>query len=149
MRFSAAITAIAMTAMFAPEQAPQPAWTTEAKVLRVIDGDTIEVQIDRTFRVRMLDCWAPESRRDPRLGESERAAEKTKGQAAKENLTSLANGREVIVSVPLSAEGDVAQVWTMGRVLGHVWLVDDREESLSEKQVRAGFAEVVKPERLR
>lgn len=145
----AAFGAFGMHCLTAGQSAPDPSWTTEAKVLRVIDGDTIEVAITRTFRVRMLDCWAPESRRDPRLGESERAAEKTKGQAAKENLISLANGREVIVSVPLSAKGDVAQVWTMGRVLGHVWLADDREESLSEKQVRAGFAEVVKPERLR
>jgi endonuclease YncB( thermonuclease family) len=97
----------------------------------------------------MLDCWAPESRRDPRLDESRQQAEKAKGQAAKENLISLANGREVIVSVPLSADGDLAKVWTMGRVLGHVWLVDQPEKSLSVQQVEAGHATKEKREELR
>jgi len=131
------------------KEAPSPSWTTRAKVLRVIDGDTLEVEIRRTVRVRMLGCWAPESRQDPRLPESRRLAEKAKGQAAKQSLISLANGREVIVSVPLSDDGDVAKSMTMGRVLGHVWLVDHPEKSLSVQQVEAGHATTEKPEELR
>ncbi len=130
-------------------EAPSPSWTTRAKVLRVIDGDTLEVEIRRVVRVRMLDCWAPESKQDPRLPDSRRQAEKAKGQAAKQNLNSLANGREVIVSVPLSDDGDVAKSMTMGRVLGHVWLVDHPEKSLSVQQVEAGHATTEKPEELR
>ncbi len=130
-------------------QAPTPSWTTRGKVLRVIDGDTLEVEIRRTVRVRMLDCWAPESKQDPRLPEARRAAEKTKGQAARQNLNSLANGREVIVSVPLSDDGDIARSMTMGRVLGNVWLVDHPEKSLSVQQVEAGHATKEKPEELR
>jgi endonuclease YncB( thermonuclease family) len=145
----AACGAFGMHVLTAGQAAPDPAWTTPAKVVRVIDGDTLEVEISRKLRVRMLDCWAPESRRDPRLGESERSAEKAKGQAAKENLNSLANGREVIVSVPLSADGDLAKVWTMGRVLGHVWLADKPEKSLSVQQVEAGHATKEKREELR
>jgi endonuclease YncB( thermonuclease family) len=136
-------------ALVADQNAPSPSWTTRAKVLRVIDGDTLEVEIRRVVRVRMLDCWAPESRRDPRLDESRQQAEKAKGQAAKENLISLANGREVIVSVPMAADGDVSKMWTMGRVLGWVWLADHPEKSLSAQQVEAGHAVTTKPEELR
>ena len=133
----------------AVDRAPQPAWTTQATVVRVIDGDTIEVEFRRKLRVRLLDCWAPESRRDPRLDESQQATEKARGQAAKEALNSLANGREVIVSVPMAADGDLSTPWTMGRVLGHVWLADQPEKSLSQIQVEAGHASKTKPETLR
>ena len=85
----------------------------------------------------------------PREGKLRSQAEKAKGQAAKQNLISLANGREVIVSVPLSDDGDVAKSMTMGRVLGHVWLVDHPEKSLSVQQVEAGHATTEKPEELR
>ena len=146
----AVFTALAFAAAFAVEHsAPKPSWTTSAKVVRVIDGDTLEVEIRRVLRVRMLDCWCPESRMDPRLDESRREAEKAKGQAAKEHLTSLANGREVIVSVPMVADGDVSKIWTMGRVLGWVWLADQPEKSLSVRQVEAGHAVTTKPEELR
>jgi hypothetical protein len=37
----------------------------------------------------------------------------------------------------------------MGRVLGHVWLVDHPEKSLSVQQVEAGHATASKPEELR
>mgnify|MGYP000017315266 CR=1 FL=1 len=147
---AAVFTAFAFLAAVAAEHsAPKPSWTTQAKVVRVIDGDTLEVEIRRVLRVRMLDCWAPESRRDPRLDESRRQEEKAKGQAAKEHLISLANGREVIVSVPMAADGDVSKIWTMGRVLGWVWLADRPEKSLSAQQVEAGHAVTTKPEELR
>ena len=129
--------------------APEPQWTTQAQVLRVIDGDTIEVEVKRTFRVRMLDCWAPESRRDPRRKPEEQAEEKAKGQASKEHLTALAEGKTVVVSIPLPEDGDVAKIWTMGRVLGRVWLLDRPGKSLSVQQVEAGHATETKPGELK
>ncbi len=142
---SAAFTVVIVGGAKAPE-APSPSWTTRAKVLRVIDGDTLEVEIRRTVRVRMLGCWAPESKQDPRLPEDRRQAEKAKGQAAKSALAKLAEGQAVTVQIPLDSEGDIAKSITMGRVLGRVWLVSDPSESLSEKQVRKGHATVSKPE---
>lgn len=124
----------------ATQTAPEPNWTTRAVVTRVIDGDTVEVEIRRTLRVRMLDCWAQESRHDPRLPESERDAARERGQAAKAHLQQLADGRAVTVQIPLDPGGDVSRAITMGRVLGRVWLVDDPGESLAEKQVKAGHA---------
>lgn len=145
---SAAIT-VGIVGISRSEEAPAPSWTTHAKVVRVIDGDTLEIEVKRVLRVRMLDCWAPESRRDPRLDESKQQAEKTRGQAAKAHLTELADGQEVTVQIPLSPDGDVAKVWTMGRVLGHVWLRSEPCESLSEMQVKAGHAKKEKPEELK
>ena len=145
----AACCAFGMHHLTVDDHAPEPAWTTRAKVLRVIDGDTLEVEVRRVFRVRMLDCWAPESRSDPRLNEAKRAAEKSRGQAAKENLARLASGKEVTVQIPLSGDGDVSKVWTMGRVLGRVWLVEQPDKSLSVQQVEAGHATTEKPEELR
>lgn len=125
---------------------PEPNWTTKAKVLRVIDGDTIEVKIERVIRVRMLDCWAPESRNDSRLPKSERDEEKLRGTRSKENLRQLCEGKTVVIQIPSDLE--VAHLITMGRWLGRVW-IDGESKSLSEQQVDAGFATKEKPERLK
>jgi endonuclease YncB( thermonuclease family) len=112
----------------------------------VIDGDTIEVEVRRVIRVRMLDCWAPESRRDRRVSQAAQTAEKQSGIASRENLRQLCEGKDVVVQIP-SGE-DVAKAITMGRWLAHVWVEGDGE-SLSEKQVAGGFAETTKPERVK
>jgi endonuclease YncB( thermonuclease family) len=124
---------------------PAPSWTTKARVLRVIDGDTIEVEIKRVIRVRMLDCWAPESRNDPRLPKSEQDAEKVRGTRSKEHLRQLCEGKTVVIQIPSDLE--VAHLITMGRWLGHVWIEGDAK-SLSEQQVESGFATKEKPEKL-
>lgn len=129
-----------------PPLPPQPGWTTQARCLRVIDGDTLEIEVRRVIRVRMLDCWAPESHQDGRLPENERAAELARGLASKLNLKRLAEGRDLVVQIPTGE--DVAKAITMGRWLGRVWVEGDGE-SLAEKQVKGGFAETKKPERLK
>jgi len=131
------------------ETAPEPSWTTRARVIRIIDGDTIEVEIRRVFRVRLLDCWAPESRQDPRVPENRRAIEKQKGQDAKEYLIRLSDGADVVVQIPLTADGDVSKVWTMGRVLGRVWLTTNPAQSINRMMVAAGHATTTKPDELK
>ena len=120
---------------------PEPSWTTKAVVTNVVDGDTIDVEIRRTIRVRFIDCWAPETHIDGRLPEAKQAAEKKAGLKAKEDLKTLALNKPVILQVPTSE--DLLKSTTMGRVLGRVWLEGD-DESLSEKQVRSGNATKVK-----
>lgn len=129
--------------------APEPAWVTPGRVLRVIDGDTLEVEIRRTIRVRMLNCWAPESHRDGRVAEEEREEQRALGIASKKSLQSVAEDRDVIVRIPTATDGDLSQVFTLGRVLGEVWLQSDPSESLSERQVRLGHATKEKPEELK
>ena len=36
--------------------------TLPGNVLDVHDGDTVTVEVKRTLRIRLLDCWAPELR---------------------------------------------------------------------------------------
>ena len=55
---------------------PPEGFTTKAKVVNVVDGDTVDVVIERRGRVRLQDCWCPENRtRD--------IVEKKKGIAAR------------------------------------------------------------------
>ena len=87
-----------------------------AQVLRVVDGDTVDVLIDCGFstfkkeRVRLYGIDAPESRtRDKQ--------EKIKGLAAKERLDELITNTEgnVVIKTELDKKGK------FGRILGVIW----------------------------
>ena len=119
-----------------PQAAPEPSWTTDAVVKRVKDGDTLTVAIYRELDVRLLDCWAPETRtRDE--------SEKRRGIASKQHLTELLGTHaRVRMSVPLTDNpGDAT---SMSRVLAHVWSVDHRGRvkvpSVNRQMVIDGFA---------
>lgn len=113
-----------------PKQ-PASGFTTDCRVVRVIDGDTVVVEIKQMLHVRMLQCWAPESRTKDLI-------EKAKGLAAKEHLQTLIDQEDQArLFVPLS--GDLTEAITLGRVLGYLWRKGDNE-SLSEIQVEDGFA---------
>ena len=79
------------------EKAPDPGWTTRGVISRVIDGDTVEVEITRKIVVRLRDCWAPEKRLDPSLPEIDRNAAKLRGVASAVHLQSLAEGQACTV----------------------------------------------------
>lgn len=115
---------------------PPTGYCTRANIVRVIDGDTIEVEIVKRVPVRLLDCWAPETRTTDK-------EEKLRGLASKARLTEIAKGKHATLYVPTSAAGNINDMETMGRVLGQVW-VDGQEKSLSEMQVEAGHATVKK-----
>lgn len=113
---------------------PEPGWCTAGVVRRVIDGDTLVVELRRVVHVRLLECWAPESRTtDPE--------EKQRGLAAKANMQQLAADKECLVFIPADAHGNLSHEFTMGRVLGYVY-VDGRD--LSEAQREAGHATATK-----
>lgn len=104
--------------------------TARAIVDRVIDGDTLDVVLQLPVRVRLLDCWAPETN-----GES-----RALGMQSKEALRSLCpQGSRVTVSVPTGSATQVSDVLTFGRVLGQVYRQND-ELSVSERMVSDGFA---------
>lgn len=113
--------------------APQQATTVTCRVVRVVDGDTVEVAVQQLYRVRLLDCWAPETHGDG----------KEAGLAAKEHLRNYIaqHGMTGVLSVPWCE--DASRSWSMGRVLGNVW-IGGQDKSLSEIQCEAGHATKVK-----
>jgi micrococcal nuclease len=104
------------------------------KVLKVVDGDTIDVDIDLGFsvsftqRVRLAGIDTPESRTTD-------LKEKALGLEVKEYLKNLLDGAEDIViqtEKPDSSE-------KYGRILG--WLfINDEDISLNEKMINEGYA---------
>lgn len=112
--------------------------TAKVRVVEVIDGDTIELELVRRIRCRLRDCWSPELR-----GGTE--ATKRKGRQAKEHLAAIAQGKSGILHVPTDAAHRIGDVMTFDRVLGDVWL-DGQTDTLSERQVAAGHATALKGE---
>lgn len=113
---------------------PPPLGLTKAcTIARVVDGDTLDVEVRYEIRVRLLDCWSPESR-------TRNTKEKQRGLAAKAHLELLAPpASPAILFVPGAEHGSIAELLTLGRVLGHVWRAGD-SCSLSERQRIAGHA---------
>jgi micrococcal nuclease len=106
-----------------------PADTTVATVVRVIDGDTIEVDVDGVeYTVRYIGIDAPES------GDPRRAVE-CFGEEASARNEELVGGRTV------GLEKDVSEIDQFGRLLRYVWL--DTTEMVNAILVRDGHAESV------
>ena len=92
-------------------------------IVEVYDGDTLTVEVSLKARVRLLDCWAPELR-------------DAGGKASRDNLKQH-EGKEAILQIPLEGADRLDDIFTFGRVLGYIYV---GEVSLSDKQVREGFA---------
>jgi endonuclease YncB( thermonuclease family) len=126
------------TTISSPVPCPARGLTVDAEVIKIVDGDTIDVRVEFKFRVRLLDCWAPESRtRD--------TAEKILGLASKGYLLDLADGQRVRVHVPGS--DNLAEVLTLDRVLGRAYILKDGDPELSDlswQMVQAGHATPIK-----
>ena len=105
--------------------------TTKGSVVNVVDGDTLDVEITRTIRVRLKDCWCPETRtRD--------LVEKKKGLAAKDHLKSLlSDSKDVVLFIPADSDGDIKDVFTLNRVLGYIFI---DSQNVSSRMVADGHA---------
>jgi micrococcal nuclease len=104
------------------------------KLINVIDGDTIDVDIDLGFdisllrRVRMAGIDTPESRTTDK-------AEKVLGLEAKEYLKKMMKDAKTIViktELPDSSE-------KYGRILGWVY-IDGANKSINEQMIEDGYA---------
>ena len=105
-----------------------------AEVLRIVDGDTVDVLIDCGFstfrkeRVRLYGINAPESRtRDKE--------EKVRGLAAKARLEELINltSSKIIIKTELDKKGKY------GRILGVLW-DEDKKKNFNQMLVSEGHA---------
>jgi endonuclease YncB( thermonuclease family) len=105
-----------------------------AKLNKVIDGDTIDADIDLGFqtfvkqRIKLYGVDTPQSR-------SKVATEKEEGIKAKNKLIELLP-RDFKVRTVLNKRGK------FGRVLGHVYTVDPdgKEVNINETMVKEGYA---------
>jgi len=111
--------------------APPPrGLSTVATVVRVLDGDTIEVDVRTRVKIRIKDCWAPETR-------TKNESEKQRGIASKSHLEELLPvGSELAVFIPMT--GRIEDMLTFGRVVADVW---KNGENVAELQVKAGHAQ--------
>ena len=127
--------ALVFLASFAISQilTPLNSITTKATVVKVTDGDTIRVEICKTFSVRLVDCWAPEL-------DSKDQVEKAKAQEAKKFLEdTLKKATDVSVTIPLN--DDIIKSFTFGRLLGIVHAkIDDKWVNVNQLLVEKGFA---------
>lgn len=129
-------------------QQPPTGWTTPAKIVDIHDGDTVTVEITRRVQVRLLDCWAPESRIDPRVLAEHREAAKSAGIAARDYLRAMAvksaeggylRQTDAVLHIPADS-GNLSDILTLNRVIGRIWLPDDPTRDVSERMVAAGHA---------
>tara|TARA_Y100000356_G_C11216000_1_gene266335 strand:+ start:604 stop:1068 length:465 start_codon:yes stop_codon:yes gene_type:complete len=121
--------------LVAANNQPEQNLTTKAVVKEVYDGDTVVVTIQKDFRVRMLDCWAPEIKtRNPE--------EKKRGEESRDFLKSLVNiDDEVIVEIPMTDR--IQDSFTFGRVLAYLWKDidgDGKLDDVSDVMIQKGFA---------
>ncbi|MGH2586726.1 MAG: thermonuclease family protein [Dehalococcoidia bacterium] len=116
---------------------PLHAFVYPARVLRVVDGDTLDLEIDVGFalttrqRVRLLDAWAPEVRGP------ERALGLVSAGFVSKWVASHCQGEWPF---RVQTEKDDA----FGRYLAYVWAMDDGS-SLADDLVDGGYATREKP----
>lgn len=108
-------------------------YTYKARLIRIVDGDTIDAEIDLGFdtivrkRIRLYGINTPETR-------TKDLKEKEKGLAAKQRLTELLKS-EFIVETILNKRGKY------GRVLGTVYVMENEQKvNINETLVSEGHA---------
>ena len=116
------------------------------KILKIVDGDTIDAEIDLGFytkvkkRIRLYGINAPETRLQSKIKNlDERKAEKERGLLAKARLREICQKNEILLeSVGLGK---------YGRVLGKLYFAEENEyqesldESINSLLVSEGLAE--------
>lgn len=122
---------------------PQPPNLIQARVVRVIDGDTIQVRLSnaRTERVRLIGMDTPEVyeseklERDARESGRSRAEIQALGRLASEFTKKHLDGRD------LALELDVQMRDRYGRLLAYIWLPDGIQFNVLI--LREGYAQVL------
>lgn len=118
-------------------QKPPYGITSPAIVIRVVDGDSVVVQV-RGFEVslRLENVWAPEVR-----GKNKRFGNIAKAWMEKR----LPVGSPVVVHIATGEGNKITAKLTFGRVVGWIWRRDE-DISLNEQIVQAGLATKEKQE---
>ena len=108
----------------------------DGTVDRVIDGDTVDVLFGSlVFRVRLVDCWAPE-----KIARGGDKFEKDLGLRAKALVEVwLPKGSRVRVDVRIDVDGDFGDWLTFGRIVGRITYLETLVD-IGERLVEVGLA---------
>ena len=95
---------------------PELGWTTEAKVTRVIDADTVEVSITRKFPVRLIDPDYP----DEYFNMPERRT--PLGEKLRDYLVNLLVDLPVRLHIPAGKSAiNFTDINSFNRIIGALW----------------------------
>lgn len=133
------------------DEAPRAGFAIPCEVIEWHDGDTCTLRVTCDVRVRLLSCWSPEihgrSLTDDERKMSPEAQKKILGQIAVEKQRGLDAklsalkfaplGSRAMLEVPFDGADRSDDLFTMGRLLGRVW-IDGND--ISSLQVDAGHA---------
>lgn len=140
-----------MACLLSVSAVPRPGLTVPCEVVEWHDGDTCTVNVTVPIRVRLLDCWAPETH-GRSLTDAERKMspdkqkqiqrdienEKQRGFDSKASAMKFApNGSKAVLEIPFDGAERSDDLFTMGRVLGRVWIGG---KDVSALQVDSGHA---------
>ena len=111
----------------------EPTYLYRAEVVRVIDGDTVDLDIDLGFyvwmksqRIRLIDIDAPETKGD----------QKAAGLAAKAFLAKQIEGKRVILRT-YKGKDEADRKGSFGRWLGRIYL---NGEDINQMMMDRGYA---------
>src|SRR6056297_2598988 len=104
--------------------APEPGWITDVDYVRAVDGDTVEVEIRRRFKISIQDIDVVESN-------SERVPEATEYVDEK-----LSKAREIIVKIPTNNPLNLMDINSFSRIVGEIYI---NGRKLSTMLKRAGY----------
>ena len=100
----------------------EPGLTLPVEYVRAVDGDTIEVEIRRTFKLRLRDINAPEKNTD----EGVEATEFVDGV--------LCDGDSILVFIPTNSPDKLMDITSFERIIGDIYVDEELLQDLLREQ---------------
>lgn len=97
------------------QNSPIPGYCTEATVTRIIDGDTIEIEVKRKVKIRLLGIDVHEKNTE-------------NGKEAILFLEHNVKGEKVLLFIPANKADILMDISSFERILGEIW-VDNKNLS--------------------
>lgn len=115
---------------------PRPGFCTLAKITRVIDGDTVEVEITRKFNVRLT-----HDKNNKKEYFQVAEVNTPEGKQAKKYVEDLVDGQDQItLFIPSKDNIKLTDINSFDRLLGEIWIGDNR---LTDILLQVGYGKMV------
>lgn len=103
---------------------PERGLVTDAKVIRVIDGDTVEVEITRRFPVRLIHGDGKQQFNAPEKREPGGIAAKVflRHLLLSPDLHGIPTSRDVTLFIPAQKDTTLTDINSFNRLLGKLWV---------------------------